>query len=94
MLDITLVKPSMIDVLSFVTAAQKGSYDHIIVNDDLDVAYEKLKGILIKVRATALSALHSIVFLSRSFIIWTCGKQVCFSRTKFRYKALKNEYHS
>lgn len=26
---------------------QSGAYDHIIVNDDLDVAYEKLKGILI-----------------------------------------------
>ncbi|KAK2146965.1 hypothetical protein LSH36_576g01002 [Paralvinella palmiformis] len=29
-------------------ADQKGSYDHIIVNDDLEIAYEKLKGILIK----------------------------------------------
>ncbi|XP_013407876.1 guanylate kinase isoform X2 [Lingula anatina] len=29
-------------------ANQKGSYDHIIINDDLDIAYEKLKGILIE----------------------------------------------
>lgn len=29
-------------------AAEKGSYDHIVVNDNLDIAYEKLKGILIK----------------------------------------------
>ncbi|XP_076459990.1 uncharacterized protein LOC143293045 [Babylonia areolata] len=28
-------------------ADQPGSYDHIIVNDDVDVAYDKLKGILI-----------------------------------------------
>ncbi|KAK7506581.1 hypothetical protein BaRGS_00002056 [Batillaria attramentaria] len=28
-------------------AKQPGSYDHVIINDDLDVAYEKLKGILI-----------------------------------------------
>lgn len=27
-------------------AKEPGAYDHIIVNDDLDVAYEKLKGIL------------------------------------------------
>ncbi|XP_070186502.1 uncharacterized protein [Littorina saxatilis] len=29
-------------------AEQAGAYDHIIVNDDVDVAYEKLKGILIE----------------------------------------------
>jgi len=29
-------------------AAEKGAYDHIVVNDDLDIAYEKLKGILMK----------------------------------------------
>lgn len=28
-------------------AKEPGAYDHVIVNDDLDVAYEKLKGILI-----------------------------------------------
>lgn len=28
-------------------ANQKGSYDHIVVNDDLDVAYEYFKGLLI-----------------------------------------------
>ena len=32
-----------------VTAKEKGAYDHVVVNDDVDVAYEKLKGILIKV---------------------------------------------
>ena len=28
-------------------ADQKGSYDHIVVNDDLDIAYEYFKGLLI-----------------------------------------------
>ena len=36
-------------VLAYFPAKQKGSYDHIVVNDDLEVAYEKLKGILIQV---------------------------------------------
>lgn len=30
-------------------ADQKGSYDHIVVNDNLDVAYEYFKGLLIGV---------------------------------------------
>ena len=40
-------------------AEEKGSYDHIVVNNDLDVAYEKLKGILIKV-----SAFHKMLHVS------------------------------
>ena len=35
-------------IFSF-TAKEKDSYDHIIINDDLEVAYEKLKGILLAV---------------------------------------------
>ena len=30
-------------------ADQKGNYDHIVVNDDLDLAYEYFKGLLIGV---------------------------------------------
>ena len=37
-------------MLFIILAEEKGSYDHYIVNDDLNVAYEKLKGILIQVR--------------------------------------------
>ena len=29
--------------------SQPGNFDHTIVNDDLEIAYEKLKGILIQV---------------------------------------------
>ena len=39
-------------VFLHVSATEKGAYDHIVVNDDLEVAYEKLKGILIKVRSS------------------------------------------
>ena len=37
-----------IELLLF-AGEQKGAYDHIVVNDVLEVAYEKLKGLLIKV---------------------------------------------
>lgn len=33
---------------AFDYAAQKGNYDHVIVNDNLDIAYEFFKGLLIK----------------------------------------------
>ena len=39
----------IICVATFVSASVKGTYDHTVVNDELDVAYEKLKGILIQV---------------------------------------------
>ena len=35
--------------MSFVSASTKGTYDHTVVNDELEEAYEKLKGILIQV---------------------------------------------
>ena len=38
--------------MNFFPADEDGSYDHIIVNDSLEVAYEKLKGILIAVSST------------------------------------------
>ena len=38
-----------INMDSSVSAQEKGAYDHVVVNDNLEVAYEKLKGILIKV---------------------------------------------
>ena len=34
------------------TAEEQGSYDHVVVNDQLEVAYEHLKGLLIKVSIT------------------------------------------
>ncbi len=37
-------------ILSTITGSQPGNFDHTIVNDDLEIAYEKLKGILIQVR--------------------------------------------
>ena len=43
----------MTGVFFCVSAKEKGAYDHIIVNDDLEVAYEKLKGILIKVSGSS-----------------------------------------
>ena len=33
---------------------KNGNFDHTVINDDLEVAYEKLKGILIKVREVVL----------------------------------------
>ena len=34
---------------SFLGDERNANFDHTVVNDDLEVAYEKLKGILIKV---------------------------------------------
>ncbi|PVD38139.1 hypothetical protein C0Q70_00750 [Pomacea canaliculata] len=39
-------------------AAKPGAYDHIIVNDDFDVAYEKLRGILLEDIAELKGAKH------------------------------------
>ena len=36
-------------IMIFISASNKGTYDHTIVNDDLEDAYEILKGILIQV---------------------------------------------
>ena len=40
----------------YFSANQPGAYDHIIVNDDVEVAYEKLKGILIAVSMTMFTS--------------------------------------
>ena len=35
--------------ISVLAAEQPGSYDHVIVNDDVDVAYDQLRKIVIDV---------------------------------------------
>lgn len=45
---------------------EPGMYDHIILNDKLDVAYEQFKGILSKVRATFVARSDQSVVFSLS----------------------------
>ena len=39
----------LIFFLAFLGDERNANFDHTVINDDLEVAYEKLKGILIKV---------------------------------------------